>query len=253
MIDEEWAPLRAAVPSFADRWAQLVARSDYHPADYGNRLEFVSHLEELLDSSGLDALLPLAAALEPLYERAALGIPDARTAEELDNLLTISLQEDVAHALEERGLDLRAWASHFAGPRTLDGWRRALAWTHPECEWDDVKGLVRSEPLAPRRGTFRPSSVRPGADGASLEMRGHLEPGVARVGWFVRRRLSSGHHATLEITALRQEVDGNGMITLVVRYEWDDLETAALTWDPEESERYDLVESLAGTRHVSDS
>ena len=253
MIDEEWAPLREAVPSFAARWAEVVARRDYDPADNCNRFEFTAHLEELLDSSGVEALLPLAAALESLYARVALGIPDERTAEELDNLLTISVQEDVAHALDERGLDLRKWASHFEGPRTLDGWRRALAWTHPECEWDEARGLVRLEPLAPARGSFRPSSVRPGADGASLEMRGQLEPGVARVGWFIRRRLSSGHHTTLEITDVRQEADGDGMVTLVVRYAWDDLETAALTWEPDDTERFDLVESRQGTHAATDT
>jgi len=246
MIDEEWAPLRAAVPSLAAEWADLVARPGFHPADYENIIAFEMHLDELLDSEGVDALAPLAAALEPLYERVARKLPDAKTADTLEGILTINVHEHLAHALEERGLDLRGWARHFAGPLTLEGWRRALTWTHPECSWDEIEGLLRDEPLAPARGSFRVSAVRPAPEGPSLEMRGQLT-GEARQGWFIRMRLSSGHHSAVEITAVRQDERDNDALTLVVSYPFDDIEDGVRFWEPvDDVEIHDVVESRQG-------
>jgi hypothetical protein len=244
-IDVEWAPLRAAVPSFAPQWAAWVARPGYDPADLQNVHEFASHLTSVLDSEGLDALVPLIAALEPLYERVAHQLPDARTADTLESILTINIHEHFAGELEERGIDLREWTRHFAGPLTMEGWRRALTWTHPECSWDEVEGLVRDAPLASAQGTFRVSTVRPGADNASLEMRGTLT-GDAQPGWYIRQRLSSGHHDAKEIAAVRRE-DGDGdTVTLVVSCESDDLMMEAEFWKMNDDETHDIVESRKG-------
>jgi len=252
-IDVGWAPLRAAVPSFAPEWEAWVARPGYHPADGQNVIEFELHIDRLLDAEGVDALAPLAAALEPLYERVAENLPDARTADTLESILTINIQENLAKRLEERGVDLREWVRHFAGPLTLEGWRRGLTWTHPECSWDEVEGLVRDEPLAPARGRLRVSAARPGADDASLELQGRLT-GEAQVGWFIRRRLSSGHHSGAEITAVRREEGDDETVTLLIPRRSDDLQSDVLLWESDDDEDvHDIVESLSGVFHGNDS
>ena len=55
-------------------------------------------------------------------------------------------------------------------------------------------------------------------------MRGQLA-GEARVGWFIRKRLSSGSHNAVEITAVRQDERDKDAVTLVVSYPFDDIET----------------------------
>ena len=58
----------------------------------------------------------------------------------------------------------------------------------------------------------------------------------------------SGHHTAVEITAVRQVERDNDAVTLVVSYPFDDIETGALLWEPDEdAEIYDVVESRQGT------
>jgi hypothetical protein len=65
--DASWAPLREAVPSFADEWSAFIAQPGYDPLDASqNAIEFRMHLADMV-SVDPEALGPLFAAMERLF------------------------------------------------------------------------------------------------------------------------------------------------------------------------------------------
>lgn len=190
--DADWAALREAVPSFAAHWRAYTAQPGYDPIDPGlNIIEFESHLADVVgvDPDSLDALF---AAME----RHSPGAEDS-----LDR--TISILETLAHAAEEHGVDLRRLARLLPGPVTRDAWRQALTWTHPECTWDDERGLVPDWPPPVPVGRVRVTDVPRGSpDLPAFPLEGELLDGGIRPGNFVWKRLSSCCHAGRKITAV---------------------------------------------------
>ncbi|MBW8771242.1 MAG: hypothetical protein JF589_15920, partial [Gemmatimonadetes bacterium] len=135
--DDKWAALREAVPSFADHWRAYTAASSYNPLEVGQNIhEFGFHLDEVV-ASDPEALAPRFVAIEQI-------LPSAD--EDLRELITINVLEQLAGAAEDAGVDLRRLARLFAGEETRRAWRDALTWTHPECTWDDERGLVPDWP-----------------------------------------------------------------------------------------------------------
>ena len=193
--DALWAPLREAVPSFAEHWRAYTAQPGYDPLHVDmNVIEFSSHVEDLVRANP-DALGPLFAVMERLY------VADP----ELRDLLTINVLEAVTGAADEQGVDFRRLARLLPGPETRAAWREALTWTHPECHWDDMHGLVPDRPPPVPVGRIRVTAFPPTmADLPAFSVEGELLDGSIRPGHFVWKRLSSCHHVGREIVAVER-------------------------------------------------
>ena len=195
LTDALWAPLREALPSFAERWRAYTARPDYDPLDAGlNVIEFSSHVDDVVRANP-DALGPLFAVMERLYV----------THPVLRDLLTINVLEAVTGAADEQALDFRRLARLLPGPETRAAWLDALAWTHPECHWDDVHGLVPDRPPPLPVGRVRVTAFPPPMpDLPAFPVEGELLDGTVGPGHFVWKRLSSCHHVGREIVAVER-------------------------------------------------
>lgn len=111
--DDVWAPLRAAVPSFAERWREHVGQSWYDDdASYGVSL-LARHIVDELAAGREGELAPFFAALDALL---------ADADEDLYNLLTIGLLEDLVHAAEAQGVALRAFERAVQGAHARAAW-----------------------------------------------------------------------------------------------------------------------------------
>ena len=131
--DAFWAPLRDALPSFAERWRAFSTRPDYDALDGPqSMIEFESHLEDVVGSDP-DLLEPLFVVMERLYTEWDPGMHE---------VLTIKVLETLTHEADERGVDLLRLARMLPGPKTRYAWRQALMWTRRECTWNDERGLV---------------------------------------------------------------------------------------------------------------
>jgi hypothetical protein len=203
--DASWAPLREALPSFAERWREFSARPDYDPLDAGvNAIEFEMHLDEVLVAA-LDSLGPLFVVMERLYSE---GNPS------LCDLMTIKVLENLASEADDHGIDLRRIARMLPGPKTRAAWRDALTWTHRECTWDDEHGLVPDFPPPVPVGRIRITDVPLGSpDMSAFPVEGELLDGVVRPGNFVWQRLSSCSHVAREITAVETSATPAGVST----------------------------------------
>jgi hypothetical protein len=190
--DADWALLRETVPSFAAHWRAYTAQPGYNPLDVGmNVIEFESHLANVV-AADPEALAPLFVVME----RYSPGAEDS-----LDR--TISILETLATAAEEHGVDLRRLACLLPGPVTRDAWRQALTWTHPECTWDDERGLVPDWPPPVPVGRVRVTDVPRGSpDLPAFPLECELLSGTIGPAHFVWKRLSSCHHAGRKITAV---------------------------------------------------
>ena len=240
LTDESWAPLREALPSFDQRWREYVARSDYDPSDAGvNAIEFELYLNDVLRAD-LDAVAPVLAAMERLYSGAHQA---------LRNLLTIGVLEHLINAAEEAGIDLRRLALMLPGPETRAAWREALAWTHPECDWDDSRGLVPRHPPPSVVARFAVSALGPIPDRPAFAVEGEVLEGVIRPGLFAWQRITSGMHDGREIVAVEPLAHAAGVsqMRLAVSYhESEDAEVrpfiASDVYEP--GEVLEIIESL---------
>jgi hypothetical protein len=208
--DAFWAPLREALPSFSERWRAYTSRPDYDPLDGSqNMTEFESHLDDFVDAD-VDALAPLFVVMERLY---------TDWHPEMHEVLTIKVLENLTHAADERGIDLRRLARMLPGPRTRDAWRQALMWTHRECTWDDERGLVPDFPPPVPVGRVRITDVPEGSpDTPTFLIGGELLGGAVRAGNFVWIRLTSCHHAWREIVAVETLASSPESLRLTLAY-----------------------------------
>ena len=111
--DDVWAPLRAAVPSFAERWNEHVAQPWYEDdASYGVSL-LARHLVDEVAEGREGELTPFFAALDALL---------ADAGEDLYNLLTIGLLEDLVHAARARDVPLAPFERAIQGDRARAAW-----------------------------------------------------------------------------------------------------------------------------------
>src|SRR4029079_19405784 len=88
LTDDDWEPLRAAVPSFAERWRAFVAQPWYESDPSYAVSELARHLVDEVAAGRTDELPAFFTALEALLT----GSSDA-----LYDLATIGLLEDIVH------------------------------------------------------------------------------------------------------------------------------------------------------------
>ena len=239
--DAFWAPLREALPSFAERWREFSARPDYDPLDgLQSMIEFESHLGDVLGSD-LDSLGPLFVVMERLY---------AEWDPEMHEVLTIKVLETLTGEADERGIDLRRVARLLPGPKTRAAWRNALMWTHRECTWDDERGLVPDFPPPLAVGRVRVTNVPWGSlDMAAFPVEGELLDGAVRPGNFVWKRLSSCHHAWRDIVAVEPlaSTPESAKVRLMLAYhasEGPDDRPYVGNWWYEEGEVLEIIEQI---------
>ena len=125
--DDDWAPLRAAVPSFAERWREFVAQPWYEPDPTYAVSELARHLVEEAAAGRTGELPAFFAALDDLL---------AGASDELYDLSTIGLLEDIVHEADTQKLALAPF-------------ERAARGTHARKAWSAVVKFIRGETRAP--------------------------------------------------------------------------------------------------------
>jgi hypothetical protein len=127
LTDDDWEPLRAAVPSFAERWRAFVAQPWYESDPPYAVSELARHLVDEA-AAGRTAELPdFFHALDDLL---------ASASDELYDLVTIGLLEDAVHEADDRGVKLGTF-------------ERAAKGSHARKAWSAVVKLVRGEARSP--------------------------------------------------------------------------------------------------------
>ena len=123
LSDDDWEPLRAAVPSFSDRWRAFVAQSWYESDPSYSVTELARHLvDEAAD--GRTSELP---AFFTAVDQMLTGASD-----ELYDLVTIGLLEDVVHEADARGIALEPFDRAVQGDRAREAWSAVVAFIRKE-------------------------------------------------------------------------------------------------------------------------
>ena len=123
--DDLWAPLRAAVPSFAERWREHTEQPWYEDdASYGVSV-LARHLVDEVAAGRHSELTAFFAALDTVLTGAD---------EELHNLLTIGLLEDVVHEADARGVALAPFERAIDGEHARSAWNAVIAFLHRDRE-----------------------------------------------------------------------------------------------------------------------
>ena len=118
LSDDDWKPLRAAVPSFADRWNGFAAQSWYESDPSYSVSELARHL---VDEAAAGRTSELAAFFTAV-DRILTGASD-----ELYDLVTIGLLEDVVHEVDARGIALTPFDRAVRGDRAREAWKAVVA------------------------------------------------------------------------------------------------------------------------------
>jgi hypothetical protein len=127
LSDDDWEPLRAAVPSFAERWRAFVEQPWYEDDPSYGVSELARHLVEEAAAGRARELPAFFAALDDLLGSAG---------DELYDLATIGLLEDVVHE-----------ADRLAVP--LAPFERAAKGAHARKAWNGVVKFIRGETRTP--------------------------------------------------------------------------------------------------------
>jgi len=127
LTDDDWEPLRAAVPSFAERWRAFVAQPWYESDPTYDVSELARHLVDEVAAGRTDELPAFFAALDALL---------AGASDELYDLATIGLLEDVVHEADGRGVKLTTF-------------ERAAKGSHAKKAWTGVVKFMRGETRSP--------------------------------------------------------------------------------------------------------
>jgi len=127
LSDADWEPLRAAVPSFAERWKAFVAQPWYEDDPTFDVSELARHLVD-------EAAERRTSELPAFFTKLDQLLAEAR--DELYDLLTIGLLEDVVHEADGRGI-------------ALTPFDRAAKGTHARKAWHAVVKFIRGETNAP--------------------------------------------------------------------------------------------------------
>lgn len=119
LSDDDWEPLRDAVPSFSERWSAFVAQSWYESDPSYSVSELARHLVDEA-AAGRTSELP---AFFGAVDRILNGASD-----ELYDLVTIGLLEDVVHEADARGVALKAFdRAARSGDRAREAWNAVVA------------------------------------------------------------------------------------------------------------------------------
>lgn len=127
LTDDDWAPLRAAVPSFAERWQAFVAQPWYESDPPYAVSELARHLVDEAAAGRTTELPDFFHALDDLL---------AGASDELCDLVTIGLLEDVVHEADGRGVKLTTF-------------ERAAKGSHAKKAWTAVVKFLRGESRPP--------------------------------------------------------------------------------------------------------
>jgi hypothetical protein len=117
LTDDDWEPLRAAVPSFTDRWNEFVAQPWYEPDPSFSVSELARHLAAEV-AVGRATELPMFFAA---VDRMLIDATD-----ELYDLVTIGLLEDLVHEADARAISLAAFDRAAKGERARAAWRSVV-------------------------------------------------------------------------------------------------------------------------------
>jgi hypothetical protein len=113
LTDDDWEPLRAAVPSFADRWRAFVEQPWYESDPTYAVSELARHLVDEAVAGRTTELPDFFHALDALLTDAS---------DELSDLVTIGLLEDVVHEADARGVKLTTFERAAKGSRAKKAW-----------------------------------------------------------------------------------------------------------------------------------
>ena len=127
LSDDDWAPLRAAVPSFAERWQTFVAQPWYEDDPSYGVSELARHLVDEAAARRTSELSSFFAALDDLL---------AVASDELYDLATIGLLEDIVHEADRQAIAL--------GP-----FERAAKGAHARKAWSTIVKFIRGQTRAP--------------------------------------------------------------------------------------------------------
>jgi hypothetical protein len=119
LSDDDWEPLRAAVPSFAERWHAFVEQPWYESDPSYAVSELARHLVEEAAAGRTDDLPGFFAALDDFL---------ASASDELYDLATIGLLEDVVHEADRQGVALTAFDRAAKGTRAREAWSAVIAY-----------------------------------------------------------------------------------------------------------------------------
>jgi hypothetical protein len=123
LSDDDWEPLRAAVPSFAERWRTFVAQPWYEDDPSYGVSELARHLVDEAAASRTRELPAFFTALDAL-------LADAR--DELYDLATIGLLEDVVHEADAQGVALAPFERAAKGPHARKAWAAVVKFIRGE-------------------------------------------------------------------------------------------------------------------------
>jgi hypothetical protein len=123
LSDDDWEPLRAAVPSFADRWHAFVAESWYESDPSYSVSELARHLVDEVAAGRTRELPEFFTAVDRILTSAS---------DELYDLVTIGLLEDVVHEADGRGVALTPFDRAARGDHVRSAWSAVVAFLRKE-------------------------------------------------------------------------------------------------------------------------
>jgi hypothetical protein len=182
LTDDDWAPLRDAVPAFAERWAEIMADEDYDPTIPSATLdEFAQFVVATALREHPDEVEELAGVIEALYARAAITDDES-----LEGLLTVGLLESLIDVADEHGIALTKLRPLLRGTRTRDQWEKAIAYQKPGFVWSDEKGAIPGEPQPRPVGTIEVHRGRRDRATGHISLDVRLVSGEIREGFLLR-------------------------------------------------------------------
>ena len=123
LSDDDWESLRASVPSFADRWRVFVEQSWYESDPSYSVSELARHLGDEAAAGRTSELPEFFTAVDRILSDAS---------DELYDLVTIGLLEDVVHEADARGLALEPFDRAIRGQRAREAWSAVVAFIRKE-------------------------------------------------------------------------------------------------------------------------
>ncbi|HKW09402.1 MAG TPA: hypothetical protein VJO33_03420 [Gemmatimonadaceae bacterium] len=148
--DEDWAAIRAAVPSFADAWRAITQDSTYDGTlPFVAIHELARHVVEKTLREHPEEIERLADTLEYEFTVAALNDREGYA-----GLLRVGLLEGLIEAADAVGLPLTRLVPLLRGTRTREQWYSAVAYKRPGRIWNDRVGAVPTFDLPSPVGTI---------------------------------------------------------------------------------------------------
>jgi hypothetical protein len=198
LTDDDWAPLRDAVPAFRERWAEVMADADYDATIPAATLdEFAQFVAVTGLRDHADEIEALGDAIEVLYASAAVTDDES-----LEGLLTVGLLESLIDVADEHGIPLTRLIPLLRGPRTRDQWEKAIAYQKPGFVWSDEKGAIPAEPQPRPVGTIEVHRGRRDAATGHIRLDVRLVSGEIAVGFLIRFPIGKDSWFEREIAAV---------------------------------------------------